>query len=103
MKRSLTTLALLACLATQAFADVCTAATEAATRTAIQSAEAAGRRTATVRVTCDGEQRTFMIHRRLTANGAAVTVREVSRPASVEALAGGKSASSTMRIIRVGK
>jgi hypothetical protein len=105
MTRSLVSLAALLCLAAPAFADVCTAATEAATRAALDSAEATGRRTATVRVTCDGERKTFVLHRTKSATGTSVTVRELKRSADKSGLAGGKATSggaSMTKIIRVG-
>jgi len=107
MTRCLASLAVLACLAAPAFADTCSAAIEAATRAALQSAEAAGRRTATVRVTCSGERQMFVLHRSNTPAGTSITVRDVSKPVSRSDIASGNlndfSASSAARVIRVGK
>ncbi len=88
-----------------AFADACDAATEAATRAALDAAEASGRRTATVRVTCDGERQTFVLHRRQDASGTSVSVRQVKRTADKTGLAGETrtSGSSMTKIIRVGE
>ncbi|MBK8197550.1 MAG: hypothetical protein IPK75_04200 [Acidobacteria bacterium] len=104
MKRSLISFTVLLSLAAPGFADACDAATEAATRAALQSAEAAGRRTATVRVSCDGERKTYVLRRSTTASGASVTVREITRGAGQDGLAGAAASdSSTARIIRVGQ
>jgi hypothetical protein len=95
-----------ACLSAPAFADTCAAATEAATRAALDSAAAAGRSTATVRVTCDGERQTFVLHRSQGASGASVTVRELKRSADKTGFDGGNrasSSSSTAKLIRVGE
>ncbi len=89
-----------------AFADTCAAATEAATRAALDSAAAAGRRTATVRVTCDGERQTFVLHRSQGASGTSVIVRELKRSADKTGVDGGNRASSgtsTAKLIRVGE
>jgi cobalamin biosynthesis Mg chelatase CobN len=89
-----------------ALADTCAAATEAATRAALDSAAAAGRRTATVRVTCDGERQTFVLHRSQGASGTSVTVRELKRSADKTGVDGGNRASSgtsTAKLIRVGE
>lgn len=105
MKRHLIALTVLVCLSAPAFADTCAAAAEAATRAALDSAAAAGRRTATVRVTCDGERQTFMLHRSQGASGASVTVREWKRSADKTGIDGGNrasSSSSTAKLIRVG-
>lgn len=105
MKRHLIALTVLVCLSAPAFADTCAAATEAATRAALDSAAAAGRRTATVRVTCDGERQTFMLHRSQGASGTSVTVRELKRSADKTGIDGGNrasSSSSTAKLIRVG-
>ena len=94
-----------ACLSAPAFADTCAAATEAATRAALDYAAAAGRRTATVRVTCDGERQTFLLHRSQGASGTSVTVRELKRSADKTGIDGGNrasSSSSTAKLIRVG-
>ena len=107
MTRSLLALTALLCLAAPAFADPCAAATEAAMRAAIQSAEATGRRTATVRVTCGGERQILLIHRTSTASGTSITVREVTKSTGSGDLAGGNlddfGSSSTSRVIRVRK
>ncbi|MFN7165165.1 MAG: hypothetical protein ACK4P2_10150 [Hyphomonas sp.] len=86
-----------------AFADACSGATEAATRAALESAAAAGQRTATVRVSCDGERQTFVLHRRQDASGTSVSVREVKRTADKTGLAGENrtSGSSMTKIIRI--
>lgn len=105
MKRHLIALTVLVCLSAPAFADTCAAATEAATRAALDSAAAAGRRTATVRVTCDGERQTFVLHRSQGASGTSVTVRELKRSADKTGIDGGNrasSSSSTAKLIRVG-
>lgn len=105
MKRHLIALTVLVCLSAPAFADTCAGATEAATRAALDSAAAAGRRTATVRVTCDGERQTFMLHRSQGASGTSVTVRELKRSADKTGIDGGNrasSSSSTAKLIRVG-
>ena len=105
MKRHLIALTVLVCLSAPAFADTCAGATEAATRAALDAATAAGRRTATVRVTCDGERQTFMLHRSQGASGASVTVRELKRSAEQIGLAAekrGSAGSSTSKLIRVG-
>ena len=62
MTRFLIAVAAFGCLSAPAFADVCSAATEAATRAALASAEASGRRTSTVRVACGGEKQTLVLH-----------------------------------------
>jgi hypothetical protein len=106
MKRHLIALTVLVCLSAPAFADTCAAATEAATRAALDSAAAAGRRTATVRVTCDGERQTFLLHRSQGASGTSVTVRELKRSADKTGIDGGNrasSSSSTAKLIRVGE
>lgn len=100
MKRSALSLMLLAALASPALADVCSAATEAATAAALQSAEASGRRTATVRVTCEGERKTLILHRVGTGASASITVREVT-PAAGPALKGAPPV--VTKIIRVGE
>ena len=105
MKLALVSLAALLCLAAPAFADVCDAATESATRAALESAEATGRRTATVRVTCDGQRKTFVLHRIQGASGTSVTVRELKGSRDKTGLAGEKRTSggaSMTKIIRVG-
>lgn len=102
MKRHLIALTVLVCLSAPAFADTCAGATEAAARAALDAAAAAGRRTATVRVTCDGERQTFMLHRSQGASGASVTVRELKRSAEQIGLAAEKRGSSTSKLIRVG-
>ncbi|MEQ9506713.1 MAG: hypothetical protein RLO80_10625 [Hyphomonas sp.] len=105
MTRRLVSLAALLCLSAPAFADVCTGATEAATRAALESAEATGRRTATVRVTCDGERKTFVLHRTKSASGTSVSVRELKRTADKTGLSGESRTSggaSMTKIIRVG-
>jgi len=106
MKRFAALIAAGACFAAPAFADACTAATEAATRAALDAAAAAGKRTATVRVTCDGERQTFVLHRTQGANGTSVTLRELKRSAGKSGLSGGvsgASSSSMTKIIRVGE
>jgi hypothetical protein len=106
MKRHLIALTVLVCLSAPAFADTCAAATEAATRAALDSAAVAGRRTATVRVTCDGERQTFLLHRSQGASGTSVTVRELKRSVDKTGLDGGNrasSSSSTAKLIRVGE
>lgn len=107
MKRHLVALAVLSCLGAPAFADTCAAATEAATRAALDAAETAGRRTATVRVTCDGARQTFVLHRSETASGTAVTVREVKKSKTGQIIPAGEkrdfSASTAARVIRVGE
>jgi hypothetical protein len=80
MKRALIALAIIAGAAAPAFADPCQAATEAATRSALTRAEAAGRRTATVRVACGAERVTLVLHRVDGPSGGTITVREVVRP-----------------------
>lgn len=106
MKRYLVALAVLSCLGAPALADTCAAATEAATRAALDSAAAAGRRTATVRVTCDGQRQTFVLHRSQGASGTSVTVRQVKSGDDTNGLSGEARASggsSQARIIRVGE
>jgi hypothetical protein len=103
MKRTLAALAALACLSAPALADTCAAATEAATRAALDAAAATGRRTATVRVTCGGERQTFVLHRSQTATGTSVSVREIQRSADKTGLAGQARGASTARIIRIGE
>lgn len=106
MKRVAALIAAAVCLSAPAFADTCAAATEAATRTALDAAAANGRRTATVRVTCDGERQTFLLHRSQGASGTSVTVRELKRSADKTGLAGenrASSSSSTSKLIRVGE
>lgn len=106
MKRHLVALAVLSCLSAPALADSCAAATEAATRAALDAAEAAGRRTATVRVTCGGERETFVLHRSETPSGTAVTVREVKKSKTGQVMPAEDkrdfSAGSAAKIIRVG-
>lgn len=105
MKRHLIALSVLVCLCAPAFADTCAAAAEAATRAALDAAAAAGRRTATVRVTCDGERQTFVLHRSQGASGTSVTVRELKRSADKTGIDAGNRASSsnsTAKLIRVG-
>lgn len=95
-------------LATPALADTCTAATDAATRAALAAADEKGQRVATVRVTCNGQRETFLIHRTETPRGMSVSVR------TVDTLKGGNgtirtgrkdsfAGSSTAKIIRVGE
>lgn len=106
MKRVAALIAAAACLAAPAFADACNAATEAATRAALDSAAAAGRRTATVRVTCGGERQTYVLHLSQGASGAAITVRELKRSAGQTGLAGekrGSGDSSAAKLIRLGE
>lgn len=106
MKRSLVALSALLCLAVPAIADTCSAATEAATRAALDNAKAAGRRTAVVRVQCNGERQTFLLHRVGGASGSSITVREITSGSSTKDLAGAPqrdfSGSSQSRVIRVG-
>jgi hypothetical protein len=107
MKRHLVALAVLSCLGAPAIADTCAAAAEAATRAALDAAETAGRRTATVRVTCDGERQSFVLHRSQTAAGTAVTVREVKRAKSGQVTSVEDrrdfGAATAARVIRVGE
>jgi len=106
MKRVAALIAAAACFAAPAFADPCTGAAEAATRAALEAAAASGKRTATVRVTCDGEQQTFILHQRQDAAGTSVSVREVKRASDKTGLSGAKygaSGSSMTKIIRVGE
>ena len=105
MKRVAALIAAAAWLAAPAFAGTCSAAAEAATRAALDSAAGAGRRTATVRVTCGGERQTFVLHLSQGASGTAVTVRELKRSAGPAGLAGekrGSGDSSATRLIRLG-
>ncbi len=105
MTRFLIALAAFGCLSAPAFADVCAAATEAATRAALASAEASGRRTSTIRVACGGEKQTLVLHRIDGASGSSISVREVKKPEGGKAMAvrskGDFSASSASRVIRV--
>lgn len=107
MKRTLLVLAVLCGLAGPALADACDAATDAATRAALAAAEASGRRTATVRVQCDGARQTFVLHRIGGASGTTIKVREIRSGSSDTDLAGAPrrdfDASSPSRVIRVGK
>jgi len=106
MKRVAALIAAAACLAAPAFADACDAATEAATRAALEAATAAGKRTTTVRVNCDGAYRTFILNQRQDKSGTSVSVREIKGGASKSGLSGAKygaSGSSMTKIIRVGE
>lgn len=93
-------------IAAPAFADTCSAATEAATRAALDSAAAKGQRTATVRVACGGKTETFVIQRTETARGTSVSVRTVkASPASRVIKVDDKpgfGAYTSARLIRVG-
>lgn len=92
--------------AAPAFADTCSAATDAATRAALDNAAAKGQRTATVRVACGGKTETFVLHRTETARGTSVSVRTVqASPASRVIKVDDKpgfSGSTSARLIRVG-
>jgi hypothetical protein len=103
MKLSLAALSALLCLAAPAFADTCSAATEAATRAALDRAADAGRRTAVVRVKCDGASQTFVLHR---VGETSVTVRELKRAEGNTGVSVRSkkdfSSSSQSRVIRVG-
>jgi hypothetical protein len=103
MKRSLAAVSVLLCLAAPALADTCSAATEAATRAALDRAADAGRRTAVVRVKCDGAAQTFVLHR---VGETSVTVREVKRGEANKGVSARSkkdfSSSSQARVIRVG-
>jgi hypothetical protein len=105
MTRFLIAVAAFGCLSAPAFADVCSAATEAATRAALASAEASGRRTSTVRVACGGEKQTLVLHRIDGASGSSVSVREVKKPEGAKMMSasskGDFSPSSASRVIRV--
>lgn len=106
MKRVAALIAAAACLAAPAFADACNAAAEAATRAALESAAAAGRRTATVRVTCSGERRAFVLHLSKGASGTAIMVREMKRSDGKAGLAAenrGSGDSSAAKLIRLGE
>jgi len=107
MKRYLVVFAVLSVLAAPALADTCTAAVEAATRSALEAAEADGRRTALVRITCAGQRQTFVFHRLQTASGAGVVVRAIPGVMSGQLIAAGDkrefSAATPARIIRVGQ
>ena len=107
MKRHLVALAVLGFLSAPAFADSCAAATEAATRAALDAAEAKGQRTATVRVKCGGARETFVLHRSETPSGTAVTVREVKKSKTGQVMSVEDkrdfSASTAAKIIRVGE
>lgn len=107
MKRELVALAVLSVLSAPASADTCAAAAEAATRSALESAEAAGRRTALVRTTCAGQRQTFVLYRLQTASGAGVVVRAISGVRSGQLIAPGDkrefSAATPARLIRVGQ
>ena len=106
MKRVAALFAAAACFAAPAFADPCDAATEAATRAALEAAAAAGKHTTTVRVSCDGAYRTFILNQRQDKSGTTVSVREIKGGASKSGLSGGKygaSGSSMTKIIRVGE
>jgi len=106
MKRHLVALAVLGCLSAPAFADTCAAATEAAARAALGAAEADGRSTATVRVTCAGKRQTFVLLRTQTPSGTAVTVREVRNtgPARIVSVEERPDfmATTAAKIIRIG-
>lgn len=103
MQCSLAALSALLCLAAPAFADTCSAATEAATRAALDRAADSGRRTAVVRVKCDGASQTFVLHR---VGESSVTVREVKRGEGNKGVSARSkkdfSGSSQSRVIRVG-
>ncbi len=106
MLRYLIAFAALLAVSAPAMADTCSAAAEAATRSALASAEARGQRTATVQVACGGKTETFILHRTETARGTSISVRAVE-PAKGGALLAAVSkrdfsASSAARIIRVG-
>jgi len=106
MKRAAALIAAAACLAAPAFADPCDAATEAATRAALEAATAAGKRTTTVRVSCDGAYRTFILHQRQDKSGTTVSVREIKGGAGKTGLSGGvagTSSGSMTKIIRLGE
>jgi hypothetical protein len=77
MKRFLIALPALLCLAAPALADPCSAATEVATRAALDAAQAANRRTAIVRVACGGTRETLVLHRVGGTSSASVTVRAI--------------------------
>lgn len=107
MLRTAIALTVLLCASAPAFADPCEAATEVASRAALENAAAANRRTAIVRVSCAGERQTFVFQRVGGKNSSTVTVREIK---AAELAGGGsgsgarveKSGSSTSRVIRVG-
>lgn len=106
MKRAAALIAAAACLAAPAFADPCNAATEAATRAALDAATAAGKRTTTVRVACDGTYRTFILSQRQDKSGTMVSVREIKAAGDGTGLSGaglGASGSAMTKIIRIGE
>lgn len=107
MKRHLVALAVLSILGAPAAADTCAAAAQTATRSALESAEASGRRTASVRTTCAGERQTFVLYRLQTASGAGVVVRALPGVKSGQLITAGDkrefSAATPARLIRVGQ
>lgn len=92
--------------AAPAFADTCSAASDAATRAALDSAAAKGQRTATVRVACGGKTETFVLHRTETARGTSVSVRAVKAGSASRVIKvddkPGFGGSTSARLIRVG-
>jgi hypothetical protein len=107
MKRCLIALAAFAGLAAPAFADTCSSAADAATRAALASSEAAGRRTSVVRIDCGGTRQTFVLHQIGSGAGASVLVRELKKsetPAAAPLFSKRDfSSSSAARVIRVHK
>jgi hypothetical protein len=107
MLRTVIAVSALLCASAPAFADPCEAATEVASRAALDNAAAANRRTAIVRVQCAGERQTFVFQRVGGKNGSTVTVREVkagelSGGSAASGLKNTASGTSTSRVIRVG-
>lgn len=106
MLRSLIALAALTIAAAPGFADTCSAATDAATRAALDNAAAKGQRTATVRVACGGKTEAFVIHRTETARGTSVSVRAVKAGSASRVIKvddkPGFGGSTSARLIRVG-